>query len=326
MSNPFFSIIIPAYNVEKYIEKTLKSLEIQNFKSAEIIIVNDGSTDGTLEVIKKISANSSFTYKICDQQNSGVSVARNNGLQMAEGGYIIFLDGDDYVEDNYLQIFHDCLIKTGCEIAFGKYQKVDEQYTLLPIKYPPAFRAKTVNSSRDIMSEYFKTNDIIMTGCIAYQRKLLTDNSISFPTRQAYGEDQEFIIKAIYNSNKIAFIDQTLLSYLQRKSSAVGSCNPFKLRDNIKTYANLKRFFYAQNQHEYYQIIRDFKIPQNIYFILKSYSEHGYYQEYMRLLSKKVYRKSLLAGLFKGWFSWKVRIMLIMVLLFPKFSYKILSN
>jgi len=326
MSSPFFSIIIPAYNVEKYIEKTLDSLEIQSYKSVEIIIINDGSTDNTLTVIEKKSAVTSFKYKILNQKNSGVSVARNNGMLKAEGRFIIFLDGDDYVEENYLQIFHDTLIDTESELAICKYKKVDEQYTVLPNKYPLSLKIKSVNSSQCLMIEYMKSNDIIMTGCIAYKKELLLENGIKFPTGQAYGEDQEFIIKAIYKSQRIAFINLFLLSYLQRKSSAVGTCNPYKLRDNIKAYANLKRYFQTQNHPEYCQIIRDFKIPQNILFILKSYSRHGFFDEYMRLLAKKNYRKSLAAGLFAGWFSCKTRILLIMLLLFPKFSYKILLN
>ncbi|MFN3692324.1 MAG: glycosyltransferase family 2 protein, partial [Fervidobacterium sp.] len=95
MTKPLVSVIIPAYNVEGYIEKTIESVLNQTYRNLEIIVVNDGSTDKTREIAYNILKNSGVNFKIIDQTNQGVSVARNVGIENASGDYIKFLDGDD---------------------------------------------------------------------------------------------------------------------------------------------------------------------------------------------------------------------------------------
>lgn len=97
--NPFFSIIIPLYNKEKYIEKSIESVLVQDFKNFEIIIVNDGSTDNSLSIAKKFTDD---RIKIISQENQGVSSARNNGIKKAIGAYIALLDADDYWHKDHL--------------------------------------------------------------------------------------------------------------------------------------------------------------------------------------------------------------------------------
>ena len=102
MDNIKISIILPVFNEEKYIKQTLDSLINQDFTDFEVIVVDDGSTDSTLQITEKTLKNSSLSYKIIHQENSGVSSARNKGIHHAEGEYIVFLDGDDYVLTNHL--------------------------------------------------------------------------------------------------------------------------------------------------------------------------------------------------------------------------------
>ena len=96
------SLIIPVYNVEKYLRRTLESVENQTFKNFEVIIVNDGSTDGSLEIIQEF-VNKHDNFILVDQENSGVGMARNAGIRVSRGIYIAFLDSDDFLEPNYLK-------------------------------------------------------------------------------------------------------------------------------------------------------------------------------------------------------------------------------
>lgn len=104
-----FSVIIPLYNKEKYIEKALQSVINQTFKEFEIIVVDDGSTDRSLEIARQIIKSTNHKINIIEQQNSGVSIARNNAVQVAKYNYIAFLDADDWWADNYLATMK-CLI------------------------------------------------------------------------------------------------------------------------------------------------------------------------------------------------------------------------
>ena len=104
--NQRFTIIIPVYNLEKYICQCLDSVLNQNYLLWEAIIVNDGSIDNSLDILKKYSAKDT-RFRVLDKQNEGLSAARNDAMKLAKGDYIIFLDGDDWLELNTLQIIHD---------------------------------------------------------------------------------------------------------------------------------------------------------------------------------------------------------------------------
>ena len=100
---PLFSLIIPVYNSQKTIKRTLLSVLKQTFSSYEVIVVNDGSSDATANILQEFSAYSQVT--VIHQINAGVSAARNSGMQQASGEYVLFLDADDWVDDNFLMIF-----------------------------------------------------------------------------------------------------------------------------------------------------------------------------------------------------------------------------
>src|SRR5690554_4515625 len=105
---PYFSIIIPLYNKENYIHKTLISVLNQTFNAYEVIVINDGSTDDSVKIVKQINDQ---RIKIVHQKNLGVSVARNKGIELAKTNYICFLDADDFWQPNHLQSFYDAIHK-----------------------------------------------------------------------------------------------------------------------------------------------------------------------------------------------------------------------
>ena len=94
---PKFSIVIPVYNVEKYIKKCLDSVANQSFKDYEVIVVNDGTKDNSMDIVKE------YDFKVVNQKNMGLSEARNTGVKSSTGEYIIFLDSDDYIEKDLLK-------------------------------------------------------------------------------------------------------------------------------------------------------------------------------------------------------------------------------
>ena len=116
-----FSIIVPAYNVESYIDRCLKAIKSQEYKDYEVIIVNDGSTDNSVKIIEKYLSDKRF--KLINQDNKGLSAARNSGIKKAIGDYLIFIDSDDYISD-------DLLIKLD-KILIKKYDLVKIQYNYL---------------------------------------------------------------------------------------------------------------------------------------------------------------------------------------------------
>lgn len=120
-SNPLISVIIPAYNAEKYLKEALESIIKQNYDPLEIIFVDDGSTDNTAKIVREFGHNIIYVY----QENSGPSVARNTGLKVANGEYITFLDADDFWHDNHLKNLLNCFNKNpNLEVAMGLIQLI----------------------------------------------------------------------------------------------------------------------------------------------------------------------------------------------------------
>ena len=142
---PRFSIIIPVYNVEKYIKKCLDSVFSQTFKDFEVIIVNDGTKDKSMDIVKNYDA------KVINQVNQGLSEARNNGVKQAKGEYILFVDSDDYINKNLLLELNKSLSNSPDLIRFQACDVIDNE----KIEYKESsFEGKTGTDSFKIISKY----------------------------------------------------------------------------------------------------------------------------------------------------------------------------
>lgn len=221
------SIIIPAYNVEKYISNTLESLINQDDKNFEIIIVDDGSTDNTNNLIKEISLKSKVkNCELIKTVNGGVSCARNRGLYEASGKFVMFLDGDDYVSKDLIKTIKKSIEEKEPDIICWGYDVVNEDKKTI-IQYFERFSPDLTDMSGIELLEnmLFKKNIWIWTGSVAYNRDFLLNNSLKYTDGCSNGEDQEFIIKAVSISNKVIFLPEILSYYVQREGSISNSYN-----------------------------------------------------------------------------------------------------
>lgn len=131
MDNIKVSVIVPVYNCSEYISTTLNSIINQNFDNYEIIVIDDGSSDNSLDIIYETLSQTDIPHKIIHQRNSGVSVARNNGMEMARGQYFVFVDGDDYILTTHLSE----LYKNIDEFSLVQFVKKDQDKTSNPYFY-----------------------------------------------------------------------------------------------------------------------------------------------------------------------------------------------
>ncbi len=208
------SIIIAVYNVEDYIGKCIKSILCQTYSNFEIIIVNDGSTDKSLEICTKYAENESRIH-IVNQENKGVSSARNKGLKMAKGDYICFIDGDDYIDVDYLKIMYNNIVITDSDIAICKWSR-NQISTIETDK-----KIFTWNRNQAFY-ELFKSRTFDGAVCCKlYKKQLISD--ITFSKNIRLGEDQIFVIQAIEKSEKIVFQDIPLYIYRYRETSAMNT-------------------------------------------------------------------------------------------------------
>jgi len=220
------SVIIPMYNVEKYISTTLYSLINQNNKNFEVILVDDGSTDNTYNTAKSIlSKGELIDYKFIKQKNSGVSSARNRGLVESTGDYVLFLDGDDYVSAELVQTVSEFSNKEADVICWGYNQVKFDNTTILNYfdRYNPNFyMIDGIEALKKIIIEEALH---IWTGSAIYKKDFLLRHKLIFTDGCSSGEDIEFIHKALFNSSTVLFLNKTLSFYVRREGSITNTYN-----------------------------------------------------------------------------------------------------
>lgn len=215
------SIIVPVYNVEKYIRKCVQSLIDQDYINVEIIIVDDGSPDSSGAIIDELKILDSRII-VVHQKNNGVSAARNVGLAVASGEYITFVDGDDWIDSDCVSYFVKLLEESGCDIAMNK-----NNYT------------ETHNRSRNnfFVIDSEKAIEWIYMGDVfvavwnkMYRKKLFDDNHITFNNEIWYGEGMLFNVECLQYTDKVVIGEKSVYHQTFNPDSAM---RKFNLKSNF---------------------------------------------------------------------------------------------
>lgn len=260
------SVVIPAYNAETFIEHTLQSLLKQNTDRMEIIVVDDGSSDGTGETVRRLIDVGGYpNLRLHAQQNGGVSSARNTGLQQAKGAYVFFLDADDYVADGFVPSLLKLMDETGADVLHWPYDLVDTAgNTLQAFPYPDAGASPRagVQVLEDIL---LKKATRICTGSAAINRKLLTDNRLEYTLGCIAGEDQEFTYSALTFAQSVVF-SSGLKAYYVRHPSSVMSSYSIKKFSAVRALERVRDRFFAMGTPAFDALARhvdNFDIPHS---------------------------------------------------------------
>lgn len=225
---PKVSVIVPFYNVEGYIEKCLETLVNQTLQDIEIILVNDGSKDRSVNIVKKFQRNYPEKIVYLEKENGGLSDARNYAIPYAKGEYIAFLDSDDYVEKDMYQKMYNLAVKEDSDMV-----ECDFCW-----EYPDKTR-------KDVGEIYHGTKEMIeKIRVVAWnkliKKEILEDTKIQFPKGYRY-EDVEFTYKLIPYIKKVSFLKEACIHYIQREGSISNSQNErtreiFDVLDHVLQY------------------------------------------------------------------------------------------
>ena len=232
-----FSIIIPIFNVEDYLEECVNSILSQSYKNYEIILVDDGSPDNCPKICDEYKQNYD-NIEVIHKKNGGLSDARNVGLQHAKGKYIIFIDSDDFVcDNNYLNDIANLVLKKEYDvILYGKKKYYDKTKKYSEIKL------RKINNSDNLIEDAIKYNYYKAAAwdkVIRYE--ILKKNKILFPLGQI-GEDIEWCARLLKNVDykKIGFINKNYYVYRQRENSICKKLTEEQLASIFKTLQNEK--------------------------------------------------------------------------------------
>jgi glycosyltransferase involved in cell wall biosynthesis len=262
------SIIIPAYNTEEYIGQCIESVlnikEIEN----EIIIINDGSTDKTFEIVKKYESKNS-NIKLINQDNQGASVARNRGIKESTGDYIYFLDSDDWIEtgsfekivkgiENDYNNNEEIDVLVGKEKGFSEFTKIET----LDERIPKELVGKII-SGKEFMEKSIKGKFWnVRLPIYLYKSSLLIENNIIFPIGRKSNEDEVFSINIFYHTKRLKIVDEIFGNYRARNGSIMSVLNVRHVED---IFENAKELI------ETYKNEQDLNTKNMIFYMIKRY-------------------------------------------------------
>lgn len=254
------SIIIPAYNVENYIERCIQSLLAQTYKCLEIIIVDDGSSDSTHEKCLMI-ANTDKRIQLYEQNNQGVSAARNRGMEIAKGDYLCFVDADDFVSPLYVEIMLNNLVSENADLSMVMCTRGDKI-----ISSTDSYETE-IWDNREALINLMRRNIYANGVCSKlFKREVIKD--INFDIDLKIGEDKLFVYKVIDKCAKIVFQNISLYCYFMREGSAMHSkfdsryLNVKSVNENLykmwtNRYPDLKPLFTKEVTMSYVRCVQD---------------------------------------------------------------------
>lgn len=235
------SVVIPVYNAEKYLSNTLNSLSKQTFQEFEIIMVNDGSKDRSLEIINDYQINHSNVV-VVNQENKGVSVARNVGIQYAKGEYVCFLDADDLYHKDCLQKLYKIADSNAdvviCDMGIFYHE------CKLPFEQQEDIRIEELRHKyQEGLFGYLMERGIgISSASKMYKRDFLLQHDLFFDEQSTYGEDMFFNWKVLLAAKIVYYANYVLYYYRQSRKSAVSRFHPNLYASYMREYENVRQF------------------------------------------------------------------------------------
>lgn len=265
-----YTIVVPLYNCEAYIAKCLKSLLQQDFEDYEVIVVNDGSTDHSLEVAKNCTK-ASERVRIVSQKNKGLSGARNTGIREAKAEYLIFIDADDYVEPTLLSSI-DKVINNKDLLMYGYYNDIYEDDQLTS-------SSKREFSSTDVEKCVKTMQPLLLSGLIGYawnkvyKRAVLLKNNLLFREGTALVEDIVFNNDVFSCTDSIGILCMPLVHYIQRNNRETLSKKKYNNLTELLTESFMcrKNFFQKYDPENYKKSMME--IFQFMLVVLLNYAE-----------------------------------------------------
>ena len=237
------SIIVPVYNVEKYIKRSLESLVNQTFSDIEIIVINDGSTDNSANIIETFKDE---RIKLYSQDNKGGSAARNLGIEKATSDYIMFLDADDYYHLDCVEKAYKCITKENTDICIYGSRFVDDEGNYIKSVVPSHHTIMNISSDKSYL-----LNIENCTWDKIYKSSIIKDNNVVYPYGLYY-QDFGFTFSLMRFVNSISFVNEELIEYTVGRSGNITGDISKKVFDIFKIVDSIKSLYIDKKLYDNY--------------------------------------------------------------------------
>ena len=241
-----FSILIPAYNVEKYINKCLSSIKEQAFSNYEVIIINDGSTDRTLDICKEYEK-SDNRFIVYHQTNRGIAYTRNRLLELAKGEWIVFVDADDYVNSDFLLAFYECLNRNdNADVLISDYTSWNNENVFTP--YKETFKNK-IDYLQKLLGWRMANTSLWAK---AIRRSLILKHNFKFEKDITLGEDLCFVSRLFYYADNIIHTPSNTYIWNRTNADSITRKGIF-WGDYILLYETIASFYKSKKDYQCYK-------------------------------------------------------------------------
>lgn len=315
------SVIIPLYNVEDYITNCLKSFEEQIYRDFEVIIVNDGSTDKSVSIVQKFIEKSELNIKLVNQKNSGVSVARNNGLNNATGDYICFVDSDDMVAPEYLSQMVEIINYKKCDMVICGVKAIDEGSSKSKYFFEEYTSEKM--SSYEALRRFLYSEIVSGVWSLMIKRNIIDENQLRFAEGYRYSEDLELVWKMLIHSKNVAITGSELYLYRVRNGSAMSVVDDKRI-DGFKLMKGLESYF-KDNRPDFYMEFKKYGtarwIWSTLWQIAVASQNFKTFQKLAVEIQARSYMRKLLTFKIK-----KVSFSSLLYIICPRFYYYLAQN
>ncbi len=290
------SIIVPVYNTEKYLNRCLESIISQSLKEIEIIIINDCSSDNSLEIIKKYIKKDKRIILIDKIKNEGVSAARNSGIEIASGDYILCIDSDDWIESNYLKDMYEIAIKYDADMIITDFY-FDYGEKNIIYQFDQYEENKIILNNKKIIKNLASREENGFS-CVwnkLVKKEIYLKNNIKFPEKISMGEDLFVVISLVYFSKKIVKLNKAYLHYIQNVN---GLTKKPKFSTLVSIYFALQKIEAFLKDKNYDLILEELKFNHlfSWIFLVKPNFEDKLYNkiliEFLNLIEKKHLNKN----------------------------------
>lgn len=261
--NDLISVIVPVFRVEKYLKKCISSIQAQTYRNLEIILVDDGSDDGSSKICDDLAKNDS-RIKVIHKSNGGLSSARNAGIELANGDYIGFVDSDDYIVENMYETLYSLMNQNNADIAICDFFQWDQNGVI-------GFKCKKeiqIYEKEEIIKRFFRINQdkgYFSVWCRLYKASIL--KNIRF-TENVVNEDVDYSYRVFMNCKNVVETSEKLYAYnvgnvsITRNSLTPKDLDLYKVWDNIYSYAqkydieNLKAIEYNIKRIDFTLVVK----------------------------------------------------------------------
>lgn len=276
-----FSVIVPAYNVERYLPKCIESIINQTYSDLEIILVNDGSPDGCLEIMQQY-AKQDRRIVVVSQENGGLSAARNAGLRVATGDYVSFIDSDDWVEPDMFSVLAAHLSGASPDYACFRL-RFDSEKTGKGTVYGSPYPIEALVGRDAILEDTLKVQHIPTSACSkVYNRTFLSGNNLFFEPG-IVNEDTLFSIQAACCANKVTFVNRVLYHTIERDGSISRASYERLCKHMVIALDKAKEYMVDKGLFEKFEALYKARYLKSILYNLLQMAQRLPYKEYRRI-------------------------------------------